>query len=153
VNKWIKTYKLCFLWLFYCLYHGILHTFVLLSSKILSRHGTLIVLMQHALEIWRWNGRRDLRFGRRSWYLSLPVLHNQSCLTSQVPISCVWQTPSPRIPFDINKWTGMMTLYISVDISILWFIYNLSMRIPVEFSWITRVQCLKGNVMTYKSVF
>jgi hypothetical protein len=46
-----------------------------------------------------------------------------------------------------------MTLYISVDISILWFIYNLSMRIPVEFSWITRVQCLKGNVMTYKSVF
>lgn len=65
----------------------------------------------------------------------------------------MWQTPSPRIPFDINKWMGMMTLYISVDNSILWFIYNLSMRIPVEFSWITRVQCLKGNVMTTNLYF
>lgn len=46
-----------------------------------------------------------------------------------------------------------MTLYISVDISILWFIYNLSMRIPVEFSWITRVRCLKGNVMTTNLYF
>ena len=34
-------------------------------------------------------------------------------------------------------------LYISIDISILWFIYNPSLRTPVEFSWITRGLCLK----------
>ena len=144
---WNTTYKLCFLQQPYCLSWSF-PPVILLSSNILSWH----VLSLFECSTY-WKAEDEAAGGMIGLggdadthsYVSFTI---NLVWTTQVPLSCWWKIPSPRIPFDINKWTGMMTLYISIGISILCFTYIPSLRTPVEFS---ESRGGGGDIMTDRS--